>query len=199
MRKLVRNPGKASLEYINGTRASYLNPIRFFFATFTIYIALSALTGAMADIADRAVILDSENTLSEQALLFVTEVRTTLASQVDLIVFLVIPFFALVVRWQYWRAQRNYAETLCFISYVFGMGYLMAIPVLLVQYGLQEFSTVPKNIFIFGLFLIGARDFFKMSWFRSIIGTIVSTVTYGFLSFASTNAITFVRLWWSSF
>ena len=196
LRKLAVNPGAVALSYIQGSRANFINPIRFFFATFTIYIALSALTGAMASIANRAVILTNENSASERALFFAGEVRNTLSSQVDLIVFLVIPFFALLVRWQYWRAKRNYAETLCFISYVFGMGYLLTIPILLIQYGLQEFSTAPKNIIIFILMVIGARSFFEMNWLKSLIGTAISAAGYGFLSFASTSAITIARLWW---
>ena len=196
LRKLAVNPGAVALSYIQGSRANFINPIRFFFATFTIYIALSALTGAMAAIANRAIIIGDTSSASEHTLLFANEVRTTLASQVDLIIFLVIPVFALLIRWQYWRANRNYAETLCFISFVFGMGYLLAIPILLAQYGLQEFSTGPKNMIIFVFFVIGARSFFEMNWLKSIIGSTISAVIYGFLSFASTSAITIIRLWW---
>ena len=154
------------------------------------------MTGAMADIASRAIVISDESSVNERTLLFANEIRNTLASQIDLAIILVIPFFALILRWQYWRAKRNYAETLCFISFVFGIGYLLAIPVLLVQYGLQEFSSLPKNIIIFVLLVIGARSFFEMGWLKSLIGSTISAAVYGFMSFTSIKAVTIIRLWW---
>lgn len=178
LRKLTRNPGKVALEYIEGGRAQYLNPVRFLLVTFTIYIGLMIVTGAQLDIASRVFIPGGNQAQDAEAISYASSLTSIIASQMDLIILVVIPVLAFLIRWQYWRAGRNYAETFTFVCFVFGLGYLYGSFTVPVQYALGTFTTVFKNIITAILFIIGARTFFGMGWIKAIFGGTLSAILY---------------------
>lgn len=178
LRKLLRNPGRVSLEYINGTRASYLNPVRFFLVSFTIYLGLMVLSGAQLDIASRAYQPALQGDNSVDTTMIATAITETVASRMDLVILLVIPILAFFIRWLFWRANRNYAETFTFVCFVLGMGYLYGSATIPIEYLLNKFSSIPKNLITMVLFMIGARTFFSVGWLGAIFGAIVSSLLY---------------------
>lgn len=194
LRELVRNPGQVAVNYIGGARASYINPVRLFIASFAVYVGLGALTGSQDIIAQGAIFLDGDYADRELAELISDAVITTISSQFDLVIFLTVPLFALVIRWQYWWANRNYVEVLCFILMVFGIGYLLAIPVSLVQHAIEQYSSVPKNVIIGYFFLIGARTFFALTWPAAVVMASLSGLFYAGISIGMVTAIAGVRV-----
>lgn len=193
LRKLLRNPGKVSLDYINGTRASYLNPIRFFLVTFTIYLGLMVLSGAQLNIASRAYqpVLTGNTDIDSLSEAMSTAVTDTVASRMDLVILLVIPFLTFLIRWLFWWTNRNYAEAFTFICFVSGMGFLYGSVIIPIEYALDIYSSIPKNLITLALFLIGARTFFGIGWPSAIIGSIASAILYLLSVFAITTLVSF--------
>lgn len=196
LRKLTRNPGKVALQYIDGGRAQYLNPIRFLLVTFTIYFSLMLVTGAQADIAGRMFLSASDDQVSDFMQALSTYVVQVFATQMDIVVFFAIPLLALLIRWQYFLADRNYAETFTFICFVFGLGYLYAS--LLVPFqALADMNTVgPKNTITAALFLYGAKTFFNMSWPKTVLSGVVSGFAYALTTSAVSTTIAIVEYYY---
>lgn len=178
LRKLARNPGKVAIDYIEGGRAQFLNPVRFLIAAFTIYFGLMVMTGAQIDIANRVNIVQANGQLSADAQTFLTYLKGVIGSQMDIVIFFAIPLIAFLMRWQYCRAQRNYAETFTFICFVFGLGYLYASVLVPIQVLFDLNSTIPKNIITSVLFTYGARTFFNMNWFTTLISSAATGLAY---------------------
>lgn len=178
LRKLTRNPGKVALQYIEGGRAQYLNPIRFLLVTFTIYFGLMVITGAQVDIANRMDIGLSESEIDADTRTFLAYLTRVIASQMDVVVFFAIPLLAFLIRWQYYRSGRNYAETFSFVCFVFGLGYLYASLVVPIQFLADMNSATPKNIITGILFLMGARTFFKMGWPMTLLSGAITAQLY---------------------
>lgn len=193
LRELALNPGKVALKYIEGGRTQFLNPIRFLFVSFTIYFAFMIVTGAQVDIASRMVLPNSDSSGAE---LFSTYLEQVIASQMDIVVFLAIPLLTLAVRWQYFRARRNYAETFTFICFTFGLGYLFASVLVPIQFLLDMNSAYPKNIITGFLFVYGARTFFSMSWARAILSGIITATAYFIIMPGVSMVIAFAELYW---
>lgn len=191
LRKLLRNPGRVALNYINGTRSSYLNPIRFFLVSFTIYLGLMILSGAQLDIASRAYQPVIAGNADVDTSVIAAAVTETIASRMNLVIILVIPVLVFFVRWLFWWKNRNYAETFTFVCFVLGLGYLYGAATIPIEYLLNTFSSIPKNLITMMLFMIGARTFFSVGWFAAIGGAIVSAVLYLFTMTSVTALISF--------
>lgn len=195
LRKLTRNPGKVALQYINGGRAQYLNPIRFLLVTFTIYFSLMLITGAQADIAGRMFLSASSDQASDFTQMMATYVTQVIATQMDIVVFFAIPLLALLVRWQYFRSGRNYAETFTFVCFVFGLGYLYASIVVPFQVVADMNTVLPKNAITAALFVYGAKTFFKMNWFMTVLSGVVTGFSYALTTTAVSTAVALVELY----
>jgi hypothetical protein len=160
VRECTRNAGQVALNYINGQRSRYVNPVKFFLTVFALYVALLAATGTLDRIADDSVQFgegtDMESVPAQAALAFQGILRT----HFNLIFFTTLPLFALMIRWQYWRAGRNYAETLSFLCFVVGIScvyssvFVVGLPIL------DIYSNLPRAIILTIVFAIGTRTFF---------------------------------------
>ena len=195
LRKLTRNPGKVALQYIDGGRAQYLNPIRFLLVTFTIYFSLMLVTGAQADIAGRMFLSASTDQASDFTQMMSKYVMQVVATQMDIVVFFAIPLLAFLIRWQYFWAGRNYAETFTFICFVFGLGYLYASFVVPFQVVADMNTVIPKNTIIAGLFLYGAKTFFNMNWLVTVLSGIISGLSYTVSTSVVSTAVALIELY----
>ena len=178
LRKLTRNPGRVALDYIDGGRARYLNPVRFLLVAFTIYFGLMVLTGAQVDIANRMDMGLDVSELDAATKTFLAYLTSVIASQMDVVVFFAIPLLAFVIRWQYFLSRRNYAETFTFVCFVFGLGYLYASLLVPFQFVFDISSASPKNVITGILFIFGARTFFAMKWPVTIIAGGLTAIAY---------------------
>ena len=195
LRLALTNPGDVTLKYISGERTRFINPVRFFLVVFSLYFALSIVTGISSEVADATINLPANVPEGSYTWHFANENREVLSNQLNLIAFLALPLFAFFLRWQYARADRNYTETLCFVLYVMGAGYLYAVPVTFVQYLVDSYSIVPKYIFISMLFIVGARTFFDLSWVRTLLYSAVSGFLYWSSGLIVSTLVVLIRVW----
>lgn len=196
LRQLIGNPGRVALRYIDGGRAQFLNPVRFLLISFTIYFSLMVLTGAQVDIANRVAVPGVDTNVDADTQAFFDYLIRVIASQMDVVVFIAIPLLVLLIRWQYFRADRNYAETFTFVCFVFGLGYLIAAIFVPLQAVLDLNSQFPKNILTAIFFIYGSKTFFNMRWVTTLIAAAVTGFFYFFTITTVTICIAFVEIYW---
>lgn len=195
--ELVKNPGKVALAYINGSRSSYINPIRFMITTFAIFIGFLAANGWLEVTGMQSVDFGQAETDDPDAAAFleiiknyVDEIRRILTYQRDLLTFIAVPIFAFVVRWLFFRSGRNFAETLTLTCYMLGQMQLYAFLVALVPFFISavEYEGTPDFI-LFIVFWQGVRGFYQAKWFKTLV---MATTVY--LLYSSVNGLAAIGL-----
>ncbi len=155
VRDLVTNPGRVALDYIGGRRFSYINPLKYFLTVLAIYLGVLALTFGLDYLADQMVQVEGED--PAQAIEVGDALKSVIRNHMNLMIVLTVPVFAFLLRWQFWRSGRNYAESLSFVSFIAGQAYLYRIAIVLVEYALGSFSSGLGPAASF-LVLVQARD-----------------------------------------
>lgn len=193
--ELTYDPGGVALRYINGARASYINPIRYFLTILAVYVGLLVGTGAFEEFLLNSSSATSDASVNpDQLAKFMEAFRSVLTDYLHVITVLMVPVFALLVRWQYWRANRNYAETLCFMAFVAGQSYLYGILILVVQYFLGAYDNNIRAVILVVVFLLASKTFFEMTWLKTLFGGLVSVIGYMMLSSLLTIGLTVIRM-----
>jgi hypothetical protein len=193
---LTRNPGKVALNYVQGARVTYINPIRYFLIMFAVYLGIAVLTGAHDSFVESAVQVEGapETAQDERVLKYVTELRETLREKLNLISFISLPLIAFFLRYQYSRAKRNYPEVLSFVCFYMGHAYFLSIFLVLAQYALGSYDQVYRNTLFYIVFVFAAHVFFKMRWWVTIISSIFSVFIYMFVSGLVASVLTLLSL-----
>jgi hypothetical protein len=181
---LTKSPGKVALNYIQGTRVSYINPVRYFFVMFAVYLAVAVLTGAHDSFVESAVQIDGtpETAQDKKILTFMEGLRETLRGKLNLISFISLPLIAFFLRYQYFRAKRNYPEVLSFVCFYMGHAYFLSIFLVLAQYVYGSYDQIYRNVLFYILYVFSAHVFFEMRWWMTIVSSVFSVFIYMFVS-----------------
>ena len=111
---VVGRPGKVGLAYRDGTGSQYVSPLRFYLLAAGAYFAAHALTGrAMLQLGPLSVRVGEES------------VRP------DVLLFFIMPLYAVCVRWVLAAKGSYYAEALAFVLNFQSAIFLLSIPVIL--------------------------------------------------------------------
>lgn len=200
LRDLTLMPGQTALNFINGSRVAYINPVKYFLTAFAIGFAVSVLTGEFA--ATIEFLREQQAQSIDPARAEVAEIlgpyfaaqQDIYIEMVNVLTFLAVPLFAFFLRLQNFRAGKNYAEILCFACFVWGHIYIIGVPLTLIGMLVGYFSVWAKMIPLLGLYYYGSKVFFGRSWLRNIISTIAAAFFF-FLSVQIVlNALTLMRL-----
>ena len=194
LRELALNPGQVALNYISGQRALYINPVKLFLTVFAVYMALLAATGTLEQIANDAVHISEGTDMSSRPVQAALALQQILRQHFNLILFLTVPLLAFALRWQYWRAGRNYAETFSFTCYILALSSLYGAVFLIILYFFDTYSNAPRALALYGLFLQGARAFFDMSWIRTLLASLVSVFLYLICTMMAGFSLTLLKL-----
>ncbi|UTW57450.1 DUF3667 domain-containing protein [Kordiimonas sp. SCSIO 12603] len=187
LRELTLNPGRVALNYINGNRASYINPVKYLFVCFAIYFSLTVITGfheiyvqeAVNEGEGSQVTQEEVNSIevkedNVQVQVSAEAIRDMLRNQLNLLVFMSIPLTAFFLRWQYFRAKHNYPEVLSFLCFIVGHSYFLSIFLVILMWLFDAYQKDIRTLLMLALFFFGARVFFKMGWIISFLGTIAT-------------------------
>ncbi len=193
---LTKNPGRIALKYVEGSRASYINPVRYFFVMFAVYLAVAVLTGAHDSFVESAVQIDGtpETAQDKKILTFMEGLRETLRGKLNLISFISLPLIAFFLRYQYFRAKRNYPEVLSFVCFYMGHAYFLSIFLVLAQYVYGSYDQMFRNILFYILFIFSAHVFFEMRWWMTIVSSILSVFIYMAVSGLVASAFTVLSI-----
>ena len=182
LRGVAVNPGQVARDYVEGKRAHFVNPVRLFLVLFAVLIAVLAVTGNLDSFISQNVdqsggaLAGTEEALAEA-------IRDVLRNQQSLAALLALPIFALVLRWQFFRAKRNYVEILCFVLFVTVQFSLFMIVLVLAQYSLDLFINDVGLVLWLLVLLRGVAVFFQLGLGKAIL--------YGSLAFGVNLAINF--------
>lgn len=180
---LLKNPGAVAYEYVEGARSSFINPIRYVVTTFAIYVGFLAANGWLA-VAFAANVEASggpelDPNTREMATQFLTELRNVVSEKRDIMTFLVIPIFSFLLRWLFFKTERNFAETLTFSCYVIGQYNLYSFFVALFAFAVPsvDYAGTPLPILPIVMF-ISVAGFYKRGWFKTLLMGIVAFILF---------------------
>lgn len=196
LRELTLSPGQVATNYASGERARYVNPIKYFLAIMTVFLAVMILSGGLeAEIsAQFRATNGGESTEGIQLPAWAGAMEDVLREYRNFITFLTLPLFAFLIRWQYWRSKRNYAETLSFVFFAAAHAHLFMIPILMLQWSTANFSQSPRGWFMLAIFFFGAKVFYKMPWIKTIFATVISVGLYSVSSIAAGSVLITLRM-----
>ncbi len=188
---LVKNPGHVAKAYIGGARAKYINPVQFFLATFAVYIAFLASVGWLQSGSLEAINVTFDDAPSElpeaEAMIqsFLASIKSVLTEQRDLFTFITLPIFALLLKWVFRTDQRNFAETLSFVCFMFGMIQIYGLGIGVFQYILAIPYNGSQGWVVFAVLIQSIYGFYSGGWIKS---TLMGVLAFLMLSLVQTFA-----------
>lgn len=117
---LARNPGALCRDYVSGRRARYVNPLRYCLMVLAVYLLVSVVLGIDPTKAVGKVVITGDTAAAADA------ARARFTRHIDLMLFLALPLFALLLRIYYRKAGYNYAEVTAYALFVVGQSFLYA-------------------------------------------------------------------------
>ncbi len=188
VKALFVNPGRACLDYIQGHRRSFVNPLRFCFWTLALLLSLTMLLKLDIDLGLSDQILSDE--MMEKAgsdgdaselMARGMEFRELMFKYINIMFFLAYPVFAFLIRLLYHRKGRNFTEIYAAVLLVNGQLNLYKMVLIFVallspawSMGLEMVLTLVYTTW----FLIG---FFRMRVWTGILMSL-ATVPLFFIS-----------------
>lgn len=192
IKELSFNPGQTALNYINGARISYINPLKYCITVFALALALAVmhLSGQIDDTVNRINTWNDarleQSGATNKAALVQEHARQkafveVYAEYLQPMQFVMIPFSALLLQLLHYRKNRNYAEVTSFLCYIFGHAALIIIPLILLMSltgFISYFSLWVHSAILLLLFGYGSKIFFELTWPAWFITTTISIVIY---------------------
>lgn len=179
---LVKNPGHVAKRYIGGARAHYINPIQFFLATFAVYIAFLAAVDWLDVGGLEAVNITFDNSAGEvdaddvMTKKFVSSLEKIFVEQRDLFTFITLPIFAVLLKILFRKDRKNFAETLTFVCFTFGIIQIYGVMIAIFQFGLGIPYTGSQGWVVFAVLAQSIYGFYAGGWVRTGLMTIASFV-----------------------
>lgn len=176
---LVKQPGRLAADYVDGHRARYVGPLRFFLGATALFLLVHRLSGLALDAGlGMGVKIESSGDAAARA----ESARAFFGSHMDTVVVLALPLIALFQLWLFRRDGRNYAETMVYLFYLQGQLFLYGI-VLLALGAWRPTAVAPARI-VCHLVLLGVanRGFYGTGWPRSLGLGVLGTVGYLFIT-----------------
>ncbi|PCI64487.1 MAG: hypothetical protein COB37_01330 [Kordiimonadales bacterium] len=192
---LIQNPGQVSLRYIGGERMRYVNPLKYFLLVFALFYLAMVTTGGMDAFVDNTVNENGPIDTSPEQMLAnsALELKDVLRDQLNFVVILILPLFALVLRWQFWRSGKNYVETLCMVFYAFAQIYLYSIFAVLAQHALGSFNNDVDVLIRTAVLAYTFKVFFEMGWIKAFVTSVLSVIIYTVIFIVTVVAVTALR------
>lgn len=197
-RDLFRNPGKVALNYISGARIRYINPVKMFFATVAVSVALTLWFGELdASLQDMTAAQEPFAELDRRhgsdIAGFMAEMPWVLQNLIQLAALMVVPLFSLFLWLQHRKRGRNYAETLVFGLYLSSLSNIISI-VISLSVAMTMVNTVwLKPIPLIIYFIIGTRTYFGLSPVRTIFSTLFSLLLYLLATYLIMFVLTYLK------
>lgn len=192
LRDMTISPGRASLDYINGARKRYVNPIKYYLVGVAISVAIAALLGDLDQAIDMTRAAQSPSSTDDVA--FMVAMESVTREFADLYTILMLPLFALFTKWHYFRADKNYAEILSFFCFLFGHVYVLVGILSIVFYFFNIDRMVMSTALMTVYFYFAAMVFFDRSWWRSLFSLLISVILYVLAAAIVILLLTLVRL-----
>lgn len=195
LRDVACNPGRVALRYTHGARLTYINPVQFILWTFALYMGFLAAVGWLdAGIADSVKISIDGAEIEAEVQAYLRAMKDVVTKQLDIVTFLTMPIFAYLIRWQYRKAGHNFAETLVFVCFLFGLVYLISMLIAMLYYASSTDYGGSHLWLTHSLFYYGAKVFFRLKWWKAILGGFLSMMILGFIKWSVSSVLAIINL-----
>ncbi len=172
---LMRNPGRISLEYVQGKRQSYLSPFKF-------YVTVSALFFLITRLLQVKYRIDISLAPSSRLAQAANEMSQFLTSQLDYVVVVTLPLMAIVFRLVFRKSKYNFAETFVFLLYVTGVGYILQVLITPFARFASEGLIILGFLLRFGFLICGSVVFYQKKPLLGTVQTVLALFLYVLLT-----------------
>jgi hypothetical protein len=187
LKALLSRPGIVALEYINGKRKKYFNPISFLVITMAISAYLSYKSGYFESMGrkpktEQSVMIDEKSSVHELAKKETSRIIVVEGKLLGLI--LITPLLALL-SWIFFRKpQHGYAEHFVLHSYLFGLSnvarVVIFIPLHLMLPGKIQLVDMAFQFVFLTYMIIGSRQFFQRNIWMTILKCVIMLALFIF-------------------
>jgi hypothetical protein len=186
IKSLTINPGKTSLDYINGRTKRYYSPLKYLIFWTALFFILTSLFPLVRETqSTNDIIINSTKPFSPESLPdFVVSFSEMMFSHIDLFYLGLVPFLSLLSYVVYRKRNKNFAELSIMYLYILGHIILiiaMAFPIISLFDNKNDTALFvfmfPLAAFILYMVIVSHRQFFGDSWVKSIVKGIV--IFYG--------------------
>jgi hypothetical protein len=177
IRGLTTNPGRLCHDYVAGQRARYVNPIKYCVTAIALMLIVMTLIGFEHMIPSFRPPELSERMVEVQQYAF-----TFVSKHLNLVIFLALPVYALVVRLLFHKAGYNLAEVHTLIFYVTGHLFLIGTVLMALAFVSPALRIAARLIIHLAYFSWAAIVFFRSKVFTGILKSVVATVVYLFVA-----------------
>ncbi len=155
VKSLTRNPGRTCLDFVEGKRAGYVPPLRYFLVVIAASILINLLSGF-----DPAALTANDSLTHRQAQVQAL-VGAFAVRHLDLAMLLAVPVFVQVVRLLFRGSRFTYAEVGVLVLYVLGQAFLFGLLLTPFKWLTLAVAIGGKVLLQVGLFSWATRVFFE--------------------------------------
>ncbi len=168
LKSLTRNPGRTSLDFVEGKRVGYVPPLRYFLVVIAASILVNLLTGF-----DPSTITANDSLTPRQAQVQAL-VATFAVRHLDLAMLLAVPVFVQVVRLLFRGSRFTYAEVGVLVLYVLGHAYLFGLLLTPFKWLAPAVAIAGKFLLQVGLFSWATSVFFEAKLWVSLARSVLA-------------------------
>jgi len=173
--QLITKPGKTINEYLKGITIRYSHPFRFMF----IWATISAILGAAAgSFEDSGVAINEAMGVDEQGLDRTRFMMKKMNQYMNILIMLMIPFYALGSYLLFRKAKNNYAEHLIINAYAISSSVAIGLPFVMLYFYYPHNTNITTINFIIGVIVVGRiyTQTFKTNYFLGILKYLISMI-----------------------
>lgn len=106
------------------------------------------------------------------------EIVRLVNARLNLVIFLALPLFGVIVRGLFRRSGRNYAECMAFVFFTMGQVFLLALPFGLLQAVAPQASVMARLVIQVGYLSWAAASFFAEPVWRAALKSFAASFAY---------------------
>lgn len=169
---LFKNPGQVSLEYVQGKRARYLSPVRYFL----IIIALFVLGHWLLN--EPLIPLMDMTKISADEVAYIKQINLAMTKYVNFILLMALPIFTWLMKLLFRKSGFNFAEVSCFAFYVVSQLLILGLLISPLKSLHAEFYLVLRMMVHVVFFTWATKVFFAKSWLHALLKSVLATILY---------------------
>ncbi len=116
--QLTYRPGQMCLEYIEGKRKRYSNPLRYCLVMLFLFVVTSLVCDVDPSRLFKVTVSSQSAEDAQQLKIYIRETQEFIMGTFNYVIMAAIPFLALLLKLLFLRSHRNYAEHLVFVMFI---------------------------------------------------------------------------------
>lgn len=177
VRGLTTNPGQLCRDYVAGQRARYVNPIKYCLTAIALMLIVITLIGFEHMVPTIKVSAE----MSERMVEAQQYAATFVSKHLNLVIFLALPVYAVIVRFLFRKSGYNLAEVHTLVFYLSGHLFLIGTILMALAFVSPALRIAVRLGIHVAYFSWAAIVFFRTKVFTGILKSILATIIYLFI------------------